>query len=75
LINDDLEHYGLVDNDDVLINTVVINLGDTEALEKVRVAAGAKACYPLNPNVYAVRLGALMWNGTHWDENTVIAPE
>jgi hypothetical protein len=66
---DKLLHYGLVDNENILINTVVVSENDTEALENAKTELGASACYLIDTEVYLVRIGALKWNGVHWEKN------
>jgi hypothetical protein len=66
---DKLLQYGLVNSENILINTVVVSENDTEALENAKTEIGASAYYLIDTEVYLVRINALKWNGTYWDKN------
>lgn len=61
--------YGYVDNNGVLINSIVAIENDIETLDRVKEQLKASNYYPLDLIVYRPEFGALMWNGVHWDRN------
>lgn len=61
--------YGLVDENNVLVNTIVAFKDDFETLERIKQETNTFSAYEIDTNIYIVNHYALMWNGSHWVPN------
>lgn len=59
--------YGLVDQEGILINPVVVQEGDVETLETLKTHWKASSYHLLDPELYLINVGKIYYNGTHWD--------
>lgn len=60
--------YGLVDEKNVLFNTVVIVQDDFETLERVKTEEKAFNAYPIDTELYSINIGNMFWNGIEWSD-------
>lgn len=61
--------YGLVDENNVLVNTIVAFKDDFETLERIKQETNTFGAYEIDTNIYIVNHYTLMWNGSHWVPN------
>jgi hypothetical protein len=58
--------YGFVDENNILINTAVVNENDTEILETIKEAYNVTNAYPVDLDKITVYVGKTYWGGTRF---------